>query len=88
MYLLPNPFAMPFAKVEVHRRIRGKVMRQHFPLASRALHVEDGVEDFSKVHFTGTTKALTSRYQRLQNAPFGITHIAGIGFALGIGDFW
>ncbi len=62
-------------------------MWQHFPLASRALHIENGVEDFSKVHFTGATKAFTGRNQGLQNAPFGITHIAGIGFALGIGDF-
>lgn len=61
MNLFPDPFALPFSEVMVHGAVGGQVVGQHFPLTSGSLHVEDTIENLSKVYVHGMAKAFGGR---------------------------
>jgi hypothetical protein len=56
--LLPDAFALPLLKVAVHSCVRRQVMWHHLPLATRALHIENAVEDFSEIYLYWVSEAL------------------------------
>ena len=57
-------------------------MRQGTPLASRAVQVQNGVDDFSHVGGTGVSSRLAGWDQRRKDGPFSLTEIAWIVFSL------
>ena len=65
-----------------HCRPRWELMRQGTPLASRAVQVQNGVDDFSHVGGTGVSSRLGGWDQRRKDGPFSLTEIAWIVFSL------
>jgi len=61
MHLLPDASALPLLEVVIYRAVGGKIVGHHFPLTSRALDIEDAVENLTKVDFDWVSKTLWQR---------------------------
>lgn len=68
----------PIAKVAIHCAFRRKILGDIAPLAARAQHIHDTVEDFSHVGFALAPATLGGRNERRHMRPFLIRHVARI----------
>ena len=68
----------PQTEVPIHGAARRQVLGDVAPLASRAQHVHDAVDDIPRVHFTLAAPALRRRNERPDMRPFFVRHIARI----------
>src|SRR5262249_47953648 len=75
---LPRSIVAPCSEVIVDRALGQQVMRQHVPLATRAIEVKDGVEDLPHVHGAFSAAAFRWRNQWLQNRPLLVREIRRI----------
>lgn len=74
-----------------HRRATGKklvdgalgkqIMREHVPLATRAIEIHNRVDDFPHIDLARPAATLAWRDQRLQSRPLHVGQIARISFA-------
>src|SRR5215468_7608753 len=82
MHPLPGPVIAPGAEVAPHRRPGWKLMWQGAPLASGAIYIQDGIDDFSHVGRARVSSWLGRRDQRFQDRPFLLGQITGIASSL------
>src|ERR1035438_5704059 len=68
----------PQTEVPIHGAARRQVLGDVAPLASRAQHIHDAVDDIPRVHFTLAAPALRRRNERPDMRPFFVRHIARI----------
>jgi len=78
---LPHAIVAPLGEVVVDRALRQQVVRQHVPLAARAIEVQQSVHHFP--HVGGSRTPAVNRpgsgNQRLQDGPLFVSQIRGIG---------
>ncbi len=88
---MPGAIVAPPIEVPLHRRARGKVLRQGAPLAAGGVHIEDRVEDRAQIPLARTPQTRRQRKQRCNHCPLLIRHVACIAQALALilnpGDF-
>src|SRR5450830_859493 len=68
----------PQTEVPIHGAARRQVLGDVAPLASRAQHVHDAVDDIPRLNFTLAAPALRRRNERPDMRPFFVRHIARI----------
>src|ERR1035437_4830742 len=68
----------PVAEISINRAFGRQVLGDVTPLASRAQHVHDAVENFPHVDFALASAAFRLRYQRCDISPFLVRGIAGV----------
>src|SRR5712691_12989124 len=72
----------PVADIAIERAFGRQVLGDVTPLASRAQHVHDAVENFPHVDFALAPATFRLRYQRLEMRPFLVSDIARISQAV------
>jgi len=77
----PGAVLAPSPEVSVNRLVRRKVLRQHTPSTSAAVHVEDGVNHMAQGGFPGASPLLGLRQKRGDDIPFRVRQIAWIAHA-------
>src|SRR5215510_13322551 len=80
-HMLPRPIVSPLRKILISGAFRKQVVRQHVPLATSAVEVQDGVDDFTHINFTRASSGLSRWNQWLQNGPLLLCQVRLIGFA-------
>src|ERR1700680_2341774 len=75
---LQRSVPIPQHEVRMRRALRGQVLGQRLPLATRREHVEDCVEHLANIHLAPTAAALGWRDHRLNQRPFGIRQVTRI----------
>src|ERR1700733_9133061 len=68
--------ARPAVEITLDRRIRGKLLRNLPPLATRCSHVEQRLHDRAQVGFARSPDHASHRHQWRDQGPFGIGHVA------------
>src|SRR5665647_3073303 len=74
----------PVAEISINRAFGWQVLGDVTPLASRAQHVHDAVENFPHVDFALAPATFRLRYQRLKMCPLLVGDIARISQAVAI----
>ena len=77
--LLPQATLAPGREVIEHRGLGRKVLWQHTPLTAASIDVEDRVEDHSSGVADGSPARLGLGNEWLEDVPFVVGQIAGIG---------
>src|SRR5664279_5389956 len=84
MDTIQHAVVSPVAKITIDRAFGRQVLGDVTPLASRAQHVHDAVENFSHVDFALAPATFRLRYQRLKMCPLLVGDIARISQAVAI----
>src|SRR5271169_6601855 len=82
--LLKQAGVPPIVKIALHRRERGKVLRQHAPLAAGPRDIQDRVKHGSQLNLTRPAQRLGRRHMRLDQPPFWIRDIACVALLLSL----
>ena len=82
---LQRPVATPGAEVVIDRLPGGQIVRQLAPGAAAAHHVEDGIGDLASLPARRSAAVLDGGDQRLEQHPFLLAEIGGVGPALALG---
>src|SRR5262249_3544606 len=78
---LPESGATPLMEVIPDRAFGGKVVRQGGPGTTSSQDVFDRIDDLTEVRLSRRAHREGRGQHRLQDGPFGIAEIAGIGLA-------
>ena len=73
-----GPVQTPLEEIPINRAARRKILRQVAPLASRAQHVQDGVERLPHVRRAPATSAPRRRNERLDARPLLVRQVARV----------
>ena len=79
MYPLPGAITTPGTEVMEHDAPRRQVVGQHPPGATSAQHVADGVDDLPTGVGDGSAARFGRWQQGLEQLPFSVAEVAGIG---------
>ena len=72
----PGPVIAPASEVEIHVALGRQVVRQHVPLATGAIEVEDGVEDLAHV-VDARPADIGGGDQELDDGPLRVGEVGG-----------
>ena len=81
LYLIQGAVISPFGEVVIDGITRRKIVRQIIPLTAGAELIEDGVDDFTEIHFSGFASADLGGNESGEDVPLGIGEVGRIGFA-------
>ena len=76
----PSAVVAPLREILLGRALGKQVVRQHIPLATAAVEIQDRVDDLAHAHFSGASTPLRTRgwNQRLQDRPLLIGKVRGV----------
>jgi len=79
-HLCPRAVVAPTCKVVVHGALGKQIVREHIPLTTAPIQIQDRIHHFAHVHFAWASPALgLGRWNhRFQNRPLFVRQIRGI----------
>lgn len=77
IYAIPKSRTRPMPIISIHCLPWRKVFGYHVPLATRAIHIQDGVDDFPTLPSVRTTQFICRKEFRNQH-PFGVLQVGRV----------